>query len=136
MFAGWRQIKGSKGGAVAPLLGLSLFALIGMGGIAFDYSRMASMDTELQNAADQAALAAATQLDGEAGSRARAISAARNLIENLTDFANDGGDDAITVPTIIFYSDYNPVTGAKGPVATNDAEANYVLVTVGARTAN
>jgi Flp pilus assembly protein TadG len=121
---------------VAPTLALALFALIGMGGIAFDYSRMASMDTELQNAADQAALAAATQLDGEAGARARATSAAQILVANLTYFANDGGSDAITVPTIIFYSDYDPVTGAKGPEAGGDSDANYVLVTVGARTAN
>lgn len=136
MRAGKRKLRSKEHGAVAPTLALSLFALIGMGGIAFDFSRMASMDTELQNAADQAALAAATQLDGEAGARARAISAAQNLIENLTYFANDGGDDAITVPTIIFYRDYDPVTGNKGPVATSDADANYVLVTVGARTAN
>lgn len=123
-------------GAVAPTVALSLLGLIAVGGIAFDYARMASMDTELQNAADQAALAAATQLDGEAGSRARAISAAQTLVANLTYFANDGDSDAITVPTIIFYSDYDPVTGAKGPVAGSDADANYVLVTVGARTAN
>ncbi|MGI8931674.1 MAG: pilus assembly protein TadG-related protein, partial [Sphingomicrobium sp.] len=50
-------------GAVAPTLALSLFALVGAGGIAFDYARLASLDTELQQAADQAALAAATQLD-------------------------------------------------------------------------
>lgn len=121
---------------MAPTLALALFALIGVGGIAFDYSRMASMDTELQNAADQAALAAATQLDGEAGARARAVAAAQILVANLTYFANDGGSDAVTVPTIIFYSDYDPVTGAKGPVSGSDADANYVLVTVGARTAN
>jgi Flp pilus assembly protein TadG len=136
MRAGWRRLTGNKRGAVAPTIALALFALIGMGGIAFDYARMASMDTELQNAADQAALAAATQLDGESGARARATSAAQNLIANSTYFANDGGTDGITVPTIIFYRDYDPATGAKGPVAGGDADANYVLVTVGARTAN
>ena len=51
---------------------LSLFALIGAGGIAFDYARLAALDTELQKAADQAALAAATQLDRADGSRDRA----------------------------------------------------------------
>lgn len=136
MRAGWRRLRKNISGAVAPTLALALFALIGVGGIAFDYSRMASMDTELQNAADQAALAAATQLDGEVGARARAIAAAQILVANITYFANDGGTDAITVPTIIFYSDYDPVTGAKGPVASNDADAHYVLVTVGARTAS
>ena len=49
--------------AIAPTVALSLFGLIAAGGLAFDYARLAAMDTELQNAADQAALAAATQLD-------------------------------------------------------------------------
>ena len=65
-----RSIPGlfrSTSGAIAPTVALSLFALIATGGIAFDYARVASMDTELQQAADQAALAAATQLDGEDG---------------------------------------------------------------------
>ena len=54
----WHRSDNSA--AVAPTVALSLFALIGAGGIAFDYARLASLDTELQNAADQAALAAAT----------------------------------------------------------------------------
>ena len=59
----WRQLGGHEGGAVAPIVALSLFGLIAAGGLAFDYARLAAMDTELQTAADQAALAAATQLD-------------------------------------------------------------------------
>src|SRR5687768_10065304 len=84
-------------GAVAPTLALSLVALIAVGGIAFDYARMASMDTELQNAADQAALAAASQLDGETGACSRAASAARNLITNLTYMANDGATNVVVI---------------------------------------
>ena len=135
----WCTIKKlirSNSGAVAPTIALSLTALVATGGIAFDYARIANLDTELQQAADQAALAAATQLDGEDGARARATSAAQTLIANLTYFANDGGGQGVAVPTIIFYSDYDPVTGAKGPVATDDADADYVLVTVSTRTAN
>src|SRR3546814_1587231 len=72
----------STGGAVAPTVALSLFGLIAVGGIAFDYARMASLDSELQNAADQAALAAATQLDGKTGACSRAANAASALIRN------------------------------------------------------
>jgi Flp pilus assembly protein TadG len=79
-----RTFLRSADGAVAPTIALSLAALIAAGGIAFDYARLASMDTELQSAADQAALAAATQLDGEANARARATAAAQNLVANLT----------------------------------------------------
>ena len=63
----WRNSEGS----VAPTVALSLIGLIVMGGVAFDYAQLAAMDTELQQAADQAALAAATQLNGKANSITR-----------------------------------------------------------------
>jgi len=125
--------------AVAPTVALSLFALIGAGGIAFDYARMASMDTELQNAADQAALAAATQLDKEAGACARASAAAVGMVANQTLMANEsGGANAVTIPSepgcdatgqIRFYQDL-----AKTP-ATTDANARFVEVEVDPREA-
>ena len=74
--------EGDRSAAVAPTVALSLFALIGAGGLAFDYSRMASLDTELQNAADQSALAGATQLDGEERAVERATAAAQGLLTN------------------------------------------------------
>ena len=136
MFRWARQFWKDDRAAVAPTIALALAALIGLGGLAFDYARMAGMETELQNAADQAALAAASQLDGQDGARSRATQAAQDLVANLTYFANDDEGTAIDVPSVIFYSDYNSATGAKGPVAGADEEANYVLVTVDARVAN
>lgn len=139
------RLWGDNSAAVAPTVALSLFALIGAGGIAFDYARLAAMDSELQNAADQAALAAASQLDGETGACARAAAAARTLVANLTYFANDGGGSAVTIPaepgcdatgSIRFYQSYDADTGAKSPAANSDANANYVEITVGARTAH
>jgi Flp pilus assembly protein TadG len=132
-----RQIRG----AVAPTVALSLFGLIGMGGIAFDYAHLADLDTELQNAADHAALAAATQLDGSNGSRARATAAAQSLLTNTTFFASDAGtdpDDArkITVPTVNFYQSYDDATDTYGGLATSDADARVVQVVVGGRRAD
>ena len=93
------RLIADRGGAVAATVGLSLFALIAIGGVAFDYARMASLDTELQNAADQAALAGVSQLDGQAGACARAASAARLLITNRTLMANEvGGVREIAIP--------------------------------------
>jgi Flp pilus assembly protein TadG len=126
----------SDSGSVAPTVGLSLFALIAAGGLAFDYARVASMDTELQNAADQAALAAATQLDGAAGAQTRARAAAQTLITNKTIMANDAGSSNVAIQNanIIFYSAYtDPSTFT---LATGDADSNYVKVTVDNRTAN
>lgn len=132
----------STGGAVAPTVALSLFGLIAVGGIAFDYARMASLDSELQNAADQAALAAATQLDGKTGACSRAANAASALIRNDARFANDGNASglAITVANeatcdrtgfIKFYK--NKDRSDTGTLA--DADVNFVEVTVNSRTA-
>jgi Flp pilus assembly protein TadG len=131
-----------RSGAVAPTVALSLFGLIAAGGLAFDYARMASMDTELQNAADQAALAAASQLDGTSTACVRAGQAARSLIANRTRMANDASGLAITVAneticdatgSIKFYRNADR-SGAVIGVA-DFAAAKFVEVTVGSRTA-
>jgi Flp pilus assembly protein TadG len=136
---------GDVSGAVAPTVALALFALIGATGIAFDYARLASLDTELQNAADQAALAAATQLDGETGACARAAAAAAGLLANETLFANDAtASRAIVVQneaacdatgSIQFYQSYDQNLDTFGPAATSEADARVVLVRVNPREA-
>lgn len=140
-----RNFLRSDTGSVAPTVGLSLLALIAAGGIAFDYARLASMDTELQNAADQAALAAASQLDGNTGACARAAAAARDLLANQTLFANETGSNrAITVAdeatcdatgNVQFYQSYDRVNDTFGAAATSDANAHVVLVRVDTRQA-
>lgn len=99
------RLARSDSGAVAPIVALSLVGLIASAGIAFDYAQLASLDTELQQAADQAALAGATQLDGTTGALERATAAAQVLLTNETRFANDGNASgrAVTVPTVVFY---------------------------------
>lgn len=137
-----RTLWTNESAAVAPTLAIIMFMLVAVGGIAFDWSRMATLDTELQNAADQAALAAASQLDGEANAVDRATSAARNLVANLTYFANDSDPDAtnITIASVEFYSSYNPdranLSDSPGNATTSDADALYVRVTVETRRAN
>ncbi len=136
-----RRLFRNDDGAVAPTVALSLVALIAVGGIAFDYARMGSMDTELQSAADQAALAAAAQLDNNPGSCARAANAARSMLANRTYMANDGNASgtAITIPLettcdavgqVRFWQNITKTTAA-----TNDSNAKFVEVTVDARTA-
>jgi hypothetical protein len=128
---------GDKSAAVAPTVALSLFALIGAGGIAFDYSRMASLDTELQNAADQAALAGATQLDEEDGAIARATAAAQGLLTNETLLANDGVGRGIAVPEVVFYETRDDAEDEINPIDVSDEDAderaNFIRVVVDAR---
>jgi Flp pilus assembly protein TadG len=135
-----QRLARDANGAVAPTVALSLFALIAAGGIAFDYARMATMDTELQDAADQAALAAASQLDGEAGACSRAANAARSMLANRTLMANEtAGTRAITVPLEVdcdaagqvrFWQDIGKTTAAD-----DDSNAKFVEVEVDSRTA-
>ncbi|MGZ2411051.1 Flp pilus assembly protein TadG [Sphingomonas sp. F9_3S_D5_B_2] len=139
-----KRLWKSADGAVAPTVALSLVGLLAAGGIAFDYAHMAALDTELQNAADQAALAAASQLDGSTDACKRAGAAASNLLANSTLFANDGGARGITVPNeaacdatgqIRFYQSYNQTTDTPGDEAKTDADAKVVIVQVNGRTA-
>jgi hypothetical protein len=133
------DLPGDNSAAVAPTVALSLVALIAVGGIAFDYARLATMDTELQNAADQATLAAASQLDKKTSACSRANAAAQTLVANQTRFSNDAGGLAITIPSeptcdatgsVRFYQN-----AAKTTPATSDANARFVEITVNPREA-
>ncbi len=107
-----RRLWRNTDGAVAPIIALSLTALIGVGGLAFDYAHLAAMDTELQDAADHAALAAATQLDNASDSQTRATTAAKNLITNTTRFAKQDSthNGNVKVVTVEFYQSWPSTT--------------------------
>lgn len=135
-----RSLLSDARGAVAATVALSLVALVAAAGVAFDYAHLAALDTELQQAADQAALAGATQLDGQTGAIERATAAAQALLSNKTLLANDGDPDglAVTVPTVVFYT-----TKANAEGETNGftdvskfAVAKFIRVAVKARKAN
>jgi Flp pilus assembly protein TadG len=144
-----KHLWSEESGAIAATYALALPALIAAGGIAFDYARMASLDTELQNAADQAALSAVTQLDQTSTACTRAVAAARSLITNKTLFANDSNASGInaaiaaqtansgcgngTTDKIIFYSAYT--SASSNTVTTSATAAKFVSVTVNSRKA-
>lgn len=132
------RFAANQSGAVAATYALALVPLIALAGVGMDYARLMGMDSELQNGADQAALAAATQLDGKANACSRASAAATGLIANSSLLTSD--DDAITFTgasdcsgssSIRFWQDK-----AKTIAATSDANANYVEVTVDLRGVN
>jgi Flp pilus assembly protein TadG len=131
-----RLLWKNNDGSVAPTVALSLFALVAVGGIAFDYAHMAALDTELQDAADQAALAAVTQLDGNSGAITRATAAAQYLVANKTFFANDSNTSgtAVTVPTVTFYASAADAEANTNAI-TSDTTAKYVRVAVESRKA-
>ena len=80
-----KQLRKRQRGAVAVVVGLSIFVLVGMIGLALDMGQMFVNKTELQNAADACALAAARELDGNVDALTRADAAGvlvgtRNLV--------------------------------------------------------
>lgn len=137
---GYRGFWRNENGATAALYALALPALVGVAGVGFDYARLAGMDTELQNAADQAALAAATQLDRQANAIIRGRNAATGaLVANGTLFANDGKGSAVNDLTVRFYATQAnaEACSATGELAdTAWALANYVCVQANTRAAH
>ena len=132
-----KRLLSDQSGAIASIYALVLPALIVSGGIAFDYTRMAAMDSELQNAADQAALAAASQLDGQVGATQRAENAASALVANNTVFSNDGTGAGVTIATVTFFEDREKtdLVVRDDAGAEDDAAAHFVEITVGSRKA-
>ena len=138
-----------QGAAIAPLFALGIGVLVTLSAVGFDYGRLMALDTELQNAADEAALAAATQLDGSDNAMANARNAATSrfastasTFTNETRFANDTRITGVADPRPItslgfrFWDGYNSTTDVAGALLTSDAsskDAQVVEVTVNAR---
>lgn len=135
-----RSFGSDRSGAVAASYALALPMLIMLAGVGFDYGRMVALDSELQNAADQAALAGATQLDGTTGSCQRAADAARKLVSNDTLLASGSGL-SITVPTVDVGEDCTGTDqvrfwkdSGRAEAADGDATAKFIEIVVDERT--
>lgn len=102
-----QQLPKRQRGAVAVVVGLSIFVLIGMIGLALDLGQMFVNKTELQNAADACALAAARELDGNADALDRA-DAAGVLVgtQNLVGF--QGAAVTLTAADISYSAQLSP----------------------------
>ena len=117
----------SEKGAVAPIVAVSLVALIGMGGLAYDVSRGLALRSELESAVDAAALAGATQLDGSPGSLAKATSVARGALARNPQILADTAEkpNVVIDPNrdIVFLSDLQNHT-----VTTDPAQARFIQI--------
>ncbi|MBE9558149.1 MAG: hypothetical protein IMF08_14925, partial [Proteobacteria bacterium] len=123
---------GDQSGAVAAYVAILMVVLIGFVGLAVDFGRLYTTHTQAQSAADAAALAAATQLDGEPDAIVRATIAAMGapLVNNNQDFAQ--GDAIVQIVQLRFLKslpahDDDPITDAN--LTTNPTKAAYVEAT-------
>jgi hypothetical protein len=121
-----RLLKDERAG-VAAYAAMAALTAIGAGAVAVDFGRAAVLRTQMQNAADARAMAAAAQLDGRDGARARATAVATNTMDAETNIAAD--DDDLEIKSPVFYSQYTP----SKVLATSDQDALIVEVTLEAR---
>ncbi|MGE5566488.1 MAG: pilus assembly protein TadG-related protein [Parcubacteria group bacterium] len=114
-------------GAVAPLFAAGLIAFVGAGALAWDVSRGYAMRAELEAAVDAAALAGATQLDGQSDSITRATAAARGaLVQNAKRMGDTYEANVVTsTDTIQYLTDLTSRT-----VTTNGAQAQFIEITL------
>ncbi len=121
----------NEDGYVLPLATLMLLTVIGGSLLAVDGARLSNLQTEMQKAADAAALAAAAELDSKATSVARAENAAVSLVANTQALGTRRG--AVRIASMRFLatlpaSDDDPITAAD--LAPDSASARFVEVRV------
>lgn len=128
---GWLRFVREDRGAIAPLVAVALGGLLAVGAVAWDLSRGFALRAELEAAADAAALAGATQLDGTTGAVGRATSAAQgSLVQNAQRLGNTGESNvAVAGADISFLQDLSARTAY-----TSDGNANFIQINLSPRT--
>jgi len=125
--------RNRQAGAVAPTTALALVVLIGFLGVIIDMGRLLVVKTELSNAADACALAAAQQLDGNAGALTRAENAGITAgTRNSAHFQS--APVSITAADLTFSTTLSSASGDNSNYLTQAAGApansKYVMCTV------
>jgi hypothetical protein len=131
-----RRLARDERGAALIYVSLALTVFMGFAALVIDGSRLFTLDTELQSAADAIALAGAAELDGNVGAIDRAKDAMDNLLENSQTFAT--GAAAITAYERRFLSglpasDADPITSdfvVDEEAAGADSLARFVEVRI------
>lgn len=127
-----RRFSMAPDGAVSIYVALVSVVMIGFGALVVDLGRLFTLQTELQNAADAAALSGAAELDGSSTAITRARLAAKNtLISNRQTFATGGANVVIQDSDIRFLSslpatDDDPITASN--LTTDPFLAHFIEV--------
>lgn len=93
----WKELWCDTEGALLPYATIMLVVLMGGALLAVDASRFMDLQTQLQKAADAAALAAAAELDRKPTAIARAELAKENLVSNQQVFGEGSATVKITL---------------------------------------
>ncbi len=111
-------------GIFLAVMSVLIIALLGFAALAVDIGRLLVLRSEIQNAADTAALAAAKELNGLSDARQRARLAARNALQNTSHFARVKellNDATLQDSAFEFFC----VIGSRFDVDPDDASINF-----------
>src|SRR4051812_16014809 len=100
----WHRYISDRRASVLVLFTILTPVLLGMIGLAVDGGRAFILQTTLQDIADAAALAGATELDATATAQDRARDKALNFLANSPKFANSAAGAQIDSVNIDFYA--------------------------------
>jgi Flp pilus assembly protein TadG len=119
-----RRLRHDENGSVFVFVTLTIFVMMGMVGLALDGARYFSLNSELQDLADAAALAGARELiKGTSDGVTAAENQALTLLSNTPHWGETGSTGA-QVATVSFAGPDNP----DQPTASA-ADARYIIVT-------
>ncbi|MES9899100.1 MAG: Tad domain-containing protein [Sedimenticola sp.] len=130
------RFKSKQQGVILVMSAIFIVLLIGIGSFAIDLGRLFTLRTQLQNAVDAAALAAAMELDGQADAQSRAMARARELLNFESSYTNDErtllSDTHLQDDAFIFYcsigSKYElDPTACSGGASTTDSNKLFAL---------
>jgi len=125
-----RSLARNDCGAVIVYVALGLLVFFPMMAVAIDLTNYLKLNTELKQAADAAALAAAVDLDFTAQGLIDADNAARTAVQNFETGANDSGGSDVQIVTVQFLRALPPAGNSNynDYVTTDPAKARYVRV--------
>lgn len=140
----WQAYLRDERGMVGVYYAIMIVILLAAMGLAFDLGRLFTLNSELKNHADAAALAGAAELDGSLGARARATLAAetglQETLRNIQTFATDdkGTEVEVAIGGILFLRSLPPDDQeiTEDDLATSDADARFIRVVVEERSVN
>ncbi len=120
----------SSRGSVAVYLTLAAAVFLPIAAFVIDGTRYYGLNTELKNAADAAALAAATKMDFTDDGMFAADAAARNAVVNYNTFASDDLGGKIAINAVQFLTALPPAgeTNYDLYFTTSGTDARYVRV--------
>ncbi|MDH5748798.1 MAG: pilus assembly protein TadG-related protein, partial [Rhodospirillales bacterium] len=132
LFERLRGFHGDTRGSMAILMAFFAILLMGVGVLAVDVGRMMVLRSQMQNAADAAAKAAALQLNAKSDAFNRGNDAAAIAVQS-TNFSGGGGV-TLSINTVTYYTEDGWATGTS--TAVDYENATIASVTLNAENIN